>query len=99
MICPECGTRLPVGISKCHFCGNEISPAKETSFIDKFIALFTFMALFVAAVVMFYTFYQGQKSYDVRVVASLVSASLLILIYWLVSPFAIKYLIDPIIKK
>jgi len=99
MICPECGTRLPAGVTKCHFCGYEIIPTITTSFIEKFIALFTFIALLIAAIVMFYTFYQGQKSEIVRVVASLFSAIILISIYWLVSPLAIKYLIDPLNKK
>ena len=99
MICPECGIRLPIGRSKCHFCGNEISHVIETRFIDKFIALFALIAFLIAASVAFYTFLQTIQPNDNRVILSVITACILTFIYWVISPLAIKHLIDPLIKN
>jgi hypothetical protein len=61
MICPNCGTRIVSGLTKCHFCGY-ILPSEEISDIDlkkqelslnKFIALFTIFAFAIAAAAIF----------------------------------------------
>ena len=94
MICPDCGTRLPVGITKCHFCGNEITPAKEgrvPNFVDKFVALFTLLAVFLTLITIFYLFNVDKND---RLGISIAEAVIVTAIYWVISPLAIKYLID-----
>ncbi|MHB8164874.1 MAG: hypothetical protein ACYDDV_11150 [Methanoregula sp.] len=97
MICSECGTRLPKGMTKCHFCGNSLSVTNETSFIDKFVALFTLLAVFIAIIVFFYSYTEGISSdVTLRAVTSIVVGAVLTCFYWLMSPLMIKTLIDPL---
>ena len=95
MICPECGTRLPIEASKCHFCGNEIHPAITTSFIDKFIALFTIFACILAVTVLLYTATEDVKaSGTLRAIVSFIGAVVLTSLYLRWSPELIKKIID-----
>jgi hypothetical protein len=96
MICPECGTRLPEGSTKCHFCGTEISLKTETSVIDKFIALFTVWAFFIAVSIWFYTILDGVSQ---RSNISIIGGILVTGFYVAISPWTIKTIIDPILKK
>jgi len=100
MLCPECGIRLPAHIRKCHFCGAEITNFVDNSkFIDKFVALFTLLALFVALIVFFNGYVEGTgkelvPNAMVRAVIAIVIAALLTFFYWLISPLMIRTLID-----
>jgi len=100
MICPNCGTRLPVGITKCHFCGNEIIPAEETNFVHKFVALFTLMVIFLALVALFYSYDEGIISDNIiRLFVSTLEGGLITCVYWLLTPLMMKTLIDPLKLK
>jgi len=57
MICPNCGTRVGSGLTKCHFCRYEFPSEinsdtdfkKQELYLNKFIALFTIFAFAVAS--------------------------------------------------
>jgi hypothetical protein len=100
MICPECGTRLAIGVTKCHFCGNEICSPIGTSFIDKFVALFTVFAFIMAVTVLFYTATEDvEASGTLRTIVSFLGAIFLTYLYLRWSPGLINNIIDPLLKK
>jgi len=104
MICPECGTRLPPNSNKCHFCGNDIFYRNETlcktetTFLDKFVAVFTVLALIFAISAFFYT-YLAEFGNPLRAIGSLVFGFLAGISYILLGPILVKNLIDPILKR
>jgi hypothetical protein len=99
MICPECGTRLPKNTIKCHFCGSDVTPAKLTNFVDKFIALFTLIAFCITISLFFFTISDGGNL-DIggRVLVGTILGLLFTYLYWKISPCMIKRWIDPKIE-
>lgn len=103
MICPKCGTRLPPKITKCHFCGNEvfcenaIVCRNEITYTDKFIALFTVLALSIAISAFFYT-YLAEFENPNRAMGSLFFGFLAGLFYLVISSYLVRHLIDPMLK-
>ena len=98
MICPNCGTRLPIGIVKCHFCGIKVTRARMTDFTDKFVALFTLMAFFVSVVILFYTIWGNVGDMGTRAIISMIIGLGITYLYWKFSPCMVKVFIDSKIK-
>lgn len=98
MICPNCGTRLPLGIVKCHFCGTKVTLASMTNFVDKFVALFTLMAFFISTVILFYTLWGDVGDMGTRAIVSAIIGLVMMILYWKASPCMVRVFIDSKIK-
>jgi len=102
MICSECGTRLPAGETKCHFCGHQNTDAQSpnnSSYVDKFMAVFALWAFFVALLVYFNGYVNEYGSIlvpnvTIRAMISVVIAGLITFFFWLLNSLMIKFLID-----
>jgi hypothetical protein len=98
MICSRCGTRLPIGSKKCHFCGSEIPSDTETNFVNKFTALFTFWAIFLSVFFLFYTINSEIQLFPSKIenaMMSLVDGIVITGGYWLLSSKMIEFVINP----
>ena len=104
MICPDCGTRLSSTLKKCHFCGNEVFCEtemvckNEITYIDKFIALFTVLALTIAISAFFYT-YLAEFENPLRAIGSILFGSVAVGVYWFFNSYFVRMLIDPMLKR
>lgn len=102
MICSECGTRLPCGKTKCHFCSHQNSnnhSGEKSSYVDKFMAVFALWAFFVATLVYFNGYVNDYGStlvpdVTIRAMISVGIAGLITFFFWLLSPLMIKFFID-----
>jgi len=119
MICPHCGTRIPQEVNKCHFCGYDFtktngnkpsnmenSNVDKPRFLDKFIALFALLAVFISLTIYFSEISKDLAEYIspqsstflsnplITGIVGVISAAFLTYFFWILAPLMIKTLID-----
>jgi len=84
MICPNCGTRLPEGSTRCHFCGFEASPRPTRA--ETGIVVVSLAAVMIA-VSLFFVVLTADSGLDLRfrVTVCFVIGAVAAWCYWKVS--------------
>mgnify|MGYP001214870866 CR=1 FL=1 len=84
MICPNCGTRLPEGRTRCHLCGFEASPRPTRA--ETGIVVVSLAAVMIA-VGLFFVFLTADAGIDLRlrVTACFAIGAVAALGYWKIS--------------
>jgi len=86
MICPNCGTRLPEGSMRCHFCGYEIHLRQENLRADTYIVIFTLAAVLLAVSILLFVV-TGRLEIDprIRAIICLIAGAFVTWVYWKIS--------------
>ena len=87
MICPNCGTRLPEGSTRCHFCGFIFSARPTTGEIA--IIVVTLAAVMIAVSLLLVVLTAAMEiDYRLRVIGCFVIGAIVALGYWKASRWA-----------
>ena len=83
MICPNCGTRLPEGSTRCHLCGRVMIPPQEATPAETCIIVIALCAVLLAiSFLLFVVTGKLEIDYRLRVVVCLIAGLAGTWVFW-----------------
>jgi|WetSurMetagenome_2_1015567.scaffolds.fasta_scaffold1445585_1 hypothetical protein len=81
MICPNCGTRLPEGSTRCHFCGY-LPPQERTLAETCIIVVALFTVMLAISLLLFVVTGKMEIEYRFRAVVCLIAGAAGTWVFW-----------------